>query len=852
MSTLLSGRGLAVAFLVALRLHAAVYDFSLGDASNRKLRLNVPDGVAVIRGVLLYPNPSGRDELIHATDPELVAFASSLNFALVASAYWTSLSTAGELASWDAGFQQLASRSGHPELVRAPVISYGFSNGGEISYHLTVARPERMIAFASTKGGGYFPSRPDAAVLKVPGLHVAGQIDNPAYNTATRDLFFGNRPRGALWAWSEEEGQGHVWGDVEDVFLPYLEAMVRARYPANATPQFAAVSLIPASEATGWLIDSNSQGLADIASYDSYARDRSVAGWLPDRRFAYVFRAFASYHKATYQAALSSGPGPVAWGTPVTYEIGPPAKAWTAVDFFDGDVLLQRVTPAEERRLLVDRVLTTPGYSVFHALFTFADGSQAATFPRRVFTTAPAAFAVAGNTTISVGGTTILSATPPAGGQPRARWQIDPGTGWQDLSDGTTSGTGSTLFSGSTTTSLSIANASTGIDGARFRVLFTNGSAVDASAVLALTVASAPTLLVKQSPGSAVPAGTSVTFEVQGDGANLRYLWFRNGVEAYDLAGPSVTFFAGIADQGSYRVVATDASGRSVSSDLGKLLVTADSRLVNLSARAWVQSADNVLIAGFVTSGANANKSVLIRGIGPSLPVPGAMSGVQLRLFDSAGANIASSAGWTPELTPVFNRLGAFPLVAGSRDAALMPSVPGGAYSAQVSPGDFQPGVGLVEIYDADDGLSGQRLANLSARANVGTGDNVLIGGFVIAGPTAETVLIRAVGPTLGEAPFNLAGVMSYPVLSVFDAQGRIVAKNKGWNNASIVGPSEVPAGIRPASAPLMSAVGAFPLPAGSTDSALVLTLPPGAYTAQVNGFNATTGIGLVEIYELR
>ncbi|HVT94079.1 MAG TPA: hypothetical protein VHD76_14645 [Bryobacteraceae bacterium] len=849
-------RWCALIFFAALSLRAAVYDFALGDSLNRKLRLNIPDGVGVIRGVLLYPNPSGRDELIHATDAELVAFAGSLNFAVVASAYWGSLSTASELASWDSGFQQLANKSGHPELVRAPVISYGFSNGGQVSYQLAVARPERMIAFASTKGGGYVPTRPDTAVLKTPGLHVAGQIDNPDYGAATRDLFFGNRPRGALWAWSEEEGQPHVWGDVEEVFLPYLETMVRLRYPANASPVFGTVSLTPANETSGWLFDSASftRGLADIASSDTYGGDRSSAGWLPDRRMAYIFRAFASYHKATYQAVLSSGTGPVAWGTPVTYEIGAPARAWSAVDFFNGDVLLQRITPADHRRLAVDSILTNPGYSVFHALVTFVDGSQATTIPRRVFTVTPAALASAGNTSLSVGGTTTLTAAPPANGQASVRWQSNSGTGWRDLADGASNSFGSTIFSGATTASLTIDNASAGMDGVQLRALFTNGSTVASSATLSLAVADLPVLAIKQPSPVAVTAGTSVTLEVQGSGGNLRYLWFRDGVEAYDLVGSSVTFFAGAADQGNYSVVATDSSGRSASANLGTLLVTSDAKLVNLSARAYVQSGDNVLIAGFVTIGANSggSKSVLLRGAGPTLGVPGSLPGVQLRLFNSSGAAIDSNSGWNANLNPVFSRLGAFPFVAGSRDAALLESMPGGAYTAQVSPLDLQSGVGLVEIYDADDGVSNPRLANLSARANVGTGDNLLIGGFVITGPTAETVLIRAVGPTLGEPPFNLSGVLSYPVLTVFDAQGKIVAKNKGWNNTLTIGTSEVSAGMRSASALLMSAVGAFPFTPGSADSALVLSLPPGAYTAQVNGFNALTGIGLVEIYELR
>jgi hypothetical protein len=175
-------------------------------------------------------------------------------------------------------------------------------------------------------------------------------------------------------------------------------------------------------------------------------------------------------------------------------------------------------------------------------------------------------------------------------------------------------------------------------------------------------------------------------------------------------------------------------------------------------------------------------------------------------------------------------------------------------------------GVGLFECYDADgavgDGTNASRLANISVRANAGTGTNSLIVGFVIAAGTSQapaTVLVRAMGPAL--AAMNVSGVLARPTMTVFDARMRPIATNVGWENAPILaidtGASPVRAGIVPAFAATMSGVGAFPPSPGSADCALVATLPAGAYTVVVSGLpdisgQPMTGIVLCEVYELR
>ncbi len=136
---------------------------------------------------------------------------------------------------------------------------------------------------------------------------------------------------------------------------------------------------------------------------------------------------------------------------------------------------------------------------------------------------------------------------------------------------------------------------------------------------------------------------------------------------------------------------------------------------------------------------------------------------------------------------------------------------------------------------------------NISTRAFVGTGSQVLVAGFVISGTTSETVLIRGVGPTLTQ--YGVAGVLSNPILTLFDSTSTAIASNAGWGTAPVAGQSAVSVGLQAASPSVMSGVGAFALPLGSADSAMVVTLPPGAYTAQISGAHGITGVALVEVY---
>jgi hypothetical protein len=172
----------------------------------------------------------------------------------------------------------------------------------------------------------------------------------------------------------------------------------------------------------------------------------------------------------------------------------------------------------------------------------------------------------------------------------------------------------------------------------------------------------------------------------------------------------------------------------------------------------------------------------------------------------------------------------------GDWDSALLVNLPPGAYTAQVSGLDGQTGIALAEVYQV--GSSPAKLINISTRALVGTGSSVEIAGLVVQGSAPTQVLIRAVGPTL--STFNVSGVLAKPTLTIVDSSGNTVATNTGWSTNSNAA----------AIASETTTVGAFVLPVGSADCALLLTLAPGSYTAIVSGVGGTSGIALVEAYQ--
>ena len=266
-------------------------------------------------------------------------------------------------------------------------------------------------------------------------------------------------------------------------------------------------------------------------------------------------------------------------------------------------------------------------------------------------------------------------------------------------------------------------------------------------------------------------------------------------------------------------------------------------RLINLSVRTNAGTGGDTLIVGFVVSG-SGSRTLLVRGVGPTLAafgVAGALADPSITLFN-ATAQLATNDNWgqaanAAQISATAAAVGAFALPPGSLDASLLRDFSTSSYTVQVTGAAGATGTALMEAYDAG-GSADARLLNVSARSAVGTGAGVLITGFVV-GQSTRAVLVRGIGPTL--AAFGVPGSLANPRLQVFDSGGKLVAENDDWGTASNA----------PALASTAESVGAFALVPGSQDAVLLLTLPPGAYTAQVSGVGATTGVGLVEVYEV-
>ena len=268
----------------------------------------------------------------------------------------------------------------------------------------------------------------------------------------------------------------------------------------------------------------------------------------------------------------------------------------------------------------------------------------------------------------------------------------------------------------------------------------------------------------------------------------------------------------------------------------------APGRLANLSVRTQAGTGDQTLITGFALGGAGT-KSLLVRAVGPTLAafgLTGTLPDPFVEIAPLNAAKVTENNNWsgTLALKNAFASVGAFPLATdASLDAALVFSPSAGAYTAKITDTAARPGLALVEIYDTGTGNT-PKLTNVSARTQVGTGADALIVGFVVSGNVPKKFLIRAVGPTLGA--FGVGGTLVDPLLDVRPLGSEtIVATNDDWRGT-------------PALKAAFTSVGAFALATDtSRDAALAIELPPGAYTATVSGKQNTTGVALVEVYEL-
>jgi voltage-gated potassium channel Kch len=248
-----------------------------------------------------------------------------------------------------------------------------------------------------------------------------------------------------------------------------------------------------------------------------------------------------------------------------------------------------------------------------------------------------------------------------------------------------------------------------------------------------------------------------------------------------------------------------------------------------------VQTGENVGIGGFIVTG-SAPKHVLLRAIGPSLAqsgVPDAMADPVLELHGPGAFVTVTNDNWrdSPDQGAAVIATGIAPTndLESAIDTTLLP----GAYTAIIMGKNNSLGVALVEVYDLSEAVPA-KMANMSTRAFVSTGDNVVIVGFQLGGHTGvDNVVLRGIGPSLTAA--GVANALADPTLELRDGDGALLASNNDWQD-------------NPAQAAQLTAMGLAPT--NALESAMTATLAPGAYTAIVSGVNNTSGVGLVEVYD--
>ena len=401
-------------------------------------------------------------------------------------------------------------------------------------------------------------------------------------------------------------------------------------------------------------------------------------------------------------------------------------------------------------------------------------------------------------------------------------------------------------IAGATSATLTLSNLVAAQAG-DYTVIVGNSTGSTSSQVARLTI-TAPLPAIQAPPASQhVAPGSTVTFSVTAGGTgSLTYQWKLNGTAIAGATSATYTVAnVQVGNMGFYSVTVGNSSG-SIDSDVAILTVAAGrSRLTALSTRGYIP-AGGALTPGFYLRG-SGTKSVIVRAVGPtlgSMGVDGPLSDPRMDLIPVGAATLLSNDNWgTNSDLPALRAAMPFALAEGSLDAAALTTLSTAinlGYTVRIGPsGAATAGITMAEVYDLDAVTSPVQFASLSTLGFTGTGENVLTPGFIITGDGPKQLLIRAVGPTLSGALYNVAGALADPQFRVVPLNMNLtVASNDNWGGT---------AALQAAFAQTY----AFALPTDSLDAAAVVRLPPGGYTVQATGVGNTTGNVLVEVYDM-
>jgi hypothetical protein len=338
--------------------------------------------------------------------------------------------------------------------------------------------------------------------------------------------------------------------------------------------------------------------------------------------------------------------------------------------------------------------------------------------------------------------------------------------------------------------------------------------------------------------GGSSPHFTRVTFESSTD--NVNYTLLGNGIGAgsnWTLTGLSLPTQQNIyiRARGYYRTGYDNGSESIAESVRNAFLFPPPAQAINLSTRLRVLTGDNVGIGGFIITG-TAPKHVILRAIGPSLAavgIPNPLDDPVLELHGSSPFVTVTNNNWRDTQEAELQSSGIAPT--DNRECAINATLAPAAYTAIVRGNGNTSGGALIEVYDLNPAV-GSKLANISTRGFVSTGDDIVIAGVILdsSGGGSGRIVVRGIGPSL--TALGVPDALANPVLELRNNSGTVVSSNNNWQDDSAQAAEVTAAGLAPSN---------------SLESAVIATLPPGRYTALLAGQANGTGVGLVEVYDV-
>jgi pimeloyl-ACP methyl ester carboxylesterase len=341
----------------------------------KQVRVTIPEGLTTVRGLLVVSNAAGGDTRDSYNEGWFAEFLYMHDFAFIGTKGFTS-----HIESFQAfqhALKQIAAESNHPELVNVPYVTEGFSAGGGFASRLLVEAPDRVIACVPISSRLNFTGMtPNAAQLHTPALIISGG-NEANVEKMVEPVLEAYRPQGALYGWMTVQGGVHARYGQEVLAMPYLDAVVRLRYPSDGDVRKAPLKLKPIDPDTGWIADNTTwtSGLTRISPAKQFAGAIAKSSWLPTEDIAYIYRAYATYDRPLAIISPST-----AWSQNRVWDPGSSIPIavdvskypnWRKLEFFDGAYKLGEVTSGTPQFTAVN---LRSGYHVFSVLGTDEQG----------------------------------------------------------------------------------------------------------------------------------------------------------------------------------------------------------------------------------------------------------------------------------------------------------------------------------------------------------------------------------------------------------------------------------------------------------------------------------------------